>query len=201
MLRLDHDQFMADVLVKHGWTPPSGAELVAGKPGWQVSGTAPRLPLNWPLHLPLNLSVVTALPLQLLQLSRTVLPRPSVTVAMWRTSTRSPKPQPELPRLSGAPHSADHHCSSRESGHELHLTPGLQPGSPRRLRRRMIAMSMTATAASANSTATKPIGALIEYAQIAKAVQVTKPNAASHSRNVRALRAGAAPPIPAVGSW
>ena len=119
MLRLDHDQFMADVLVKHGWTPPSGAELVAGKPGWQVSGTAPRLPLNWPLHLPLNLSVVTALPLQLLQLSRTVLPRPSVTVAMWRTCTRSPKPQPELPRLSGPPHSADHHCSSRESGHEL----------------------------------------------------------------------------------
>jgi hypothetical protein len=62
-------------------------------------------------------------------------------------------------------------------------------------------MSMTATAASASSTATKPIGALIKYTQIAKAVQMTKPNAASHSRNVSALIAGAAPPIPAVGSW
>ena len=62
-------------------------------------------------------------------------------------------------------------------------------------------MSMTATAASASSTATKPIGALIKYTQIAKAVQITRPNTASHSRNVRALIAGAAPPIPAVGSW
>jgi hypothetical protein len=62
-------------------------------------------------------------------------------------------------------------------------------------------MSMTATAASASSTATKPIGALIKYTQIAKAVQMTKPNTASHSRNVRALIAGAALPIPAVGSW
>jgi len=62
-------------------------------------------------------------------------------------------------------------------------------------------MSMTATAASASSTTTKPIGALIKYDQIAKAVQMTKPNTASHSRNVRALMAGTAPPIPDVGSW
>jgi hypothetical protein len=60
---------------------------------------------------------------------------------------------------------------------------------------------MTATAASTSSTATKPIGALINYTQIAKAVQMTKSNTASHSRPVRALIAGAAPPIPAVGSW
>jgi hypothetical protein len=81
-----------------------------------------------------------------------------------------------------------------------YLTRGPQPGSPRRLRRRMTAMSMTATAAIASRTTTKPIGALIKYAQIAKAVQMTKPNTASHSRNVRALMAGAAPPIPDVGS-
>lgn len=65
----------------------------------------------------------------------------------------------------------------------------------------MTTMSMRATAAIASSTITKPIGALIKYDQIAKAVQMTKPNAASHSRKVRALVAGAAPPIPAVGSW
>jgi hypothetical protein len=76
-----------------------------------------------------------------------------------------------------------------------------QPGSPRRLRRRITAMSMTATAASASSTTTKPTGALIKYSQIAKAVQMTKPNTASPSRKVRALIAGAAPPILAVGSW
>ena len=35
-------------------------------------------------------------------------------------------------------------------------------------------MSMTATAASAISTATKPIGAFIKYTQIAKAVQMTR---------------------------
>jgi hypothetical protein len=62
-------------------------------------------------------------------------------------------------------------------------------------------MSMTATAASASSTTTKPIGALIKYSQIAKAVQMTKPNTASHRRKVRALMARAAPPMPAVGSW
>ena len=62
-------------------------------------------------------------------------------------------------------------------------------------------MSMTATAASTRSTAMKPNGALIKYSQIANAVQMTKPNTASHSRKVRALVAGAAPPIPAVGSW
>jgi hypothetical protein len=65
----------------------------------------------------------------------------------------------------------------------------------------MTAMSMTATAASASSTTAKPIGALIKYAQIAKAVQMTEPNIASHNRNVRALTAGTAPPIPDVGSW
>jgi len=64
----------------------------------------------------------------------------------------------------------------------------------------MTAKSMTATAASASSTTTKPIGALIKYNQIPKAVQMTKPKTASHSRKVRALVAGAAPPIPAVGS-
>jgi hypothetical protein len=55
---------------------------------------------------------------------------------------------------------------------------------------------------SASSTTTKPIGALIKYDQIAKAVQMTKPNTASHSRNVRALMAGTAPPItfPRAGS-
>ena len=62
-------------------------------------------------------------------------------------------------------------------------------------------MSMTATAASASSTTTKASGALIKYSQIAKAVQMTKPNMASHSRKVRALVAGAAPPVLAVGSW
>ena len=62
-------------------------------------------------------------------------------------------------------------------------------------------MSMAATAASASSTTTTTIGALIKYSQIAKAEQMTKPNTASHSRKVRALVAGAAPPIPAVGSW
>ena len=61
-------------------------------------------------------------------------------------------------------------------------------------------MSMTATPAIASRTTTRPIGALIKYAQIAKAVQMTKPNTASHSRNVSALMAGAAPPIPDVGS-
>ena len=61
-------------------------------------------------------------------------------------------------------------------------------------------MSMTATAAIASRTTTRPIGALIKYTQIAKAVQMTKPNTASHSRNVSALMAGAAPPIPDVGS-
>jgi hypothetical protein len=80
-------------------------------------------------------------------------------------------------------------------------SPWLQPDSPRRLRRRMTAMSTTAIAASASSTTMKPIGALIKYSQIAKAVQMTKPNTASHTRKVRALAAGAAPPIPAVGSW
>jgi len=35
-------------------------------------------------------------------------------------------------------------------------------------------MSMTATAAIASRTTTRPIGALIKYAQIAKAVQMTK---------------------------
>ena len=61
-------------------------------------------------------------------------------------------------------------------------------------------MSMTATAAIASRTTRRPIGALIKYAQIAKAVHMTKPNTASHSRNVSALMAGAAPPIPDVGS-
>jgi hypothetical protein len=65
----------------------------------------------------------------------------------------------------------------------------------------MTAMSMTATAANASSTTTTPIGALIKYTQIANAVQMTKPNTPSQSRNVRGLVAGAAPPIPAVGSW
>src|SRR5215216_5376822 len=82
-------------------------------------------------------------------------------------------------------------CRPAPMGDYLQLTclqwaaAGLQPGSPRRLRRRMTTMSMTATAASASSTTTKPIGALIKYDQIAKVVQMTKPNTASHSRNVR----------------
>jgi hypothetical protein len=92
------------------------------------------------------------------------------------------------------------HCPSCNSATSCYLTPELQPGSPRRLRRRMTAMSMTATAAIASRTRRRPIGALIKYAQIAKAVQMTRPNTASHSRNVRALMAGAAPPIPDVGS-
>jgi hypothetical protein len=62
-------------------------------------------------------------------------------------------------------------------------------------------MSMTATADIASSTTMKPIGASIKYSQIAKAVQMTKPNTASQSRRVSALMAGAAPPTPAVGSW
>ena len=62
-------------------------------------------------------------------------------------------------------------------------------------------MSMTATAANASSTTTTPIGALIKYIQIATAVQMAEPNTATYSLNVRALVAGAAPPILAVGSW
>ncbi len=62
-------------------------------------------------------------------------------------------------------------------------------------------MSMTATAANASSTTTKPIGTSIKDSQIAKAAQMTKPNTASQSLSVRALRAGTAPPIPTVGSW
>jgi hypothetical protein len=97
----------------------------------------------------------------------------------------------------GSPRSCRSSLLVAQHATSCHATPGLQPGSPRRLRRRMTAMSMTATAASTTSTTTKPIGALIKYAQIAPAV---KPNTASHSHNVRALMAGAAPPIPDVGS-
>ena len=62
-------------------------------------------------------------------------------------------------------------------------------------------MSMIATAASTSITTGKTIGAPIRYIQIAKDVHRTRPNTASQSRNVRALMAGAAPPIPAAGSW
>ena len=62
-------------------------------------------------------------------------------------------------------------------------------------------MSIRLVAASTTSTTTKPVGTSITASQIARTEQVTNPNNASQSRNVKALEAGAAPPIPAVGSW
>src|SRR3984957_19841561 len=80
------------------------------------------------------------------------------------------------------------------------VTPG-QPGSPRRLRRATTTMSTTATAArKARIPARTGSLARITNAD-APSAQTTKPKAASTRGRVRALRAGAAPPKPAVGSW
>jgi hypothetical protein len=77
--------------------------------------------------------------------------------------------------------------------------PG-QPGSPRRLRLSTTTRSTsatTATAAATHPTTDRPAA----KANQAAPTQNTSPNVASRARSVNALRAGAAPPNPAVGSW
>jgi hypothetical protein len=104
--------------------------------------------------------------------------------------------RPHVFRLTNRGQHSASRFDAAEAGETL-----LQPGSPRRFRRTMTTMSMTAIAASTSSTAGKTSGASSTYNQIAKDVHRTKPNTARQSRNVRALMAGAAPPIPAAGSW
>ena len=75
-----------------------------------------------------------------------------------------------------------------------------QPGSPRRLRRATTAMSTRATAARKAATPAGT-GALTTMSRAAAAAaQMIRPKVASTSRRVSALRAGGAPPMPAVGS-
>jgi hypothetical protein len=75
-----------------------------------------------------------------------------------------------------------------------------QPGSPRRLRLSTTARSTSAI--TARTAAAHPItGRPAAKANQAAPTQNTSPNVASRARSVNALRAGAAPPMPAVGSW
>jgi hypothetical protein len=63
------------------------------------------------------------------------------------------------------------------------------------------ARSTTATNANRAAITGKTTGTLATQRAIAPAEQTSSPNVASTIRRVSALRAGAAPPMPANGSW
>src|SRR5215207_11238759 len=61
--------------------------------------------------------------------------------------------------------------------------------------------STRATNANTTAIAGKAAGASAAHSAAAPVAQTTSPNVASTIRNVSALRARAAPPMPATGSW
>lgn len=75
------------------------------------------------------------------------------------------------------------------------------PGSPRRLRPTMTAISINALTANAASTKQNAAGADVNATAIAPPLHISAPKMARTKRSVNALSAGEAPAIPAVGSW